>query len=664
MKKAFKILRYLVFAILGLVLLVIIVFYAYYGVKSSRNMSKLGVEAPLLKQDGKTFRDFNKNGKLDIYEDVRRPVEERVEDLLSQMTLKEKAGTMFITMILMNEDGSLMERPSPSNPFSFFLPTNSDMVANRLMNHFNVLQLAKPKQAAEWYDRLQKMAERTRLGIPITIASDPRHAFSENLGANLLAGDFSQWCEPIGLAATRDTALVQQFGDIARQEYLAVGIRLALHPMADLATEPRWARINGTFGEDAELSAAMVRAYIRGFQGKGIGHTSVACMTKHFSGGGPQKDGLDAHFPYGREQVYPGNNFDYHLIPFEEGAFKAGTAEIMPYYGVPMGQTSEDVGFAFNKDIITGLLRNRYGFGGVICSDWGLLTDTKIGNQVMLARAWGVENLSPLERAKKILDAGVDQFGGEASPELVVELVEKGMVPESRIDQSVRRLLLAKFKLGLFDQRYVNPELAEKIVGKEAFRKAGALSQRKSIVLLKNGDDGQDNRLLPLKVGTKIYVENIRPEVANKYGNLVDSVEDADVAILRLKAPFQPRNENFLERFFHQGDLDFKGPEKQRILDILERIPTIVDIYLDRPAVIPEIAEKSAGLLANFGAADEAVLDVIFGKFKPTGKLPFELPSSMEAVRKQKEDLPYDSENPLFHFGFGLSYGDSTLVLQ
>ena len=151
---------------------------------------------------------------------------------------------------------------------------------------------------------------------------------------------FSQWPEPIGLAATGDAALVQQFGDIARQEYLAVGIRVALHPMADLATEPRWARINGTFGEDAELASRMVSAYIRGFQGEKLGPHSVACMTKHFPGGGPQKDGEDPHFSYGKDQVYPGNNFDYHLIPFE-AAFQAGTAQIMPYYGMPVGTPSK-----------------------------------------------------------------------------------------------------------------------------------------------------------------------------------------------------------------------------------------------------------------------------------------------------------------------------------
>ena len=268
----------------------------------------------------------------------------------------------------------------------------------------------------------------------------------------------------------------------------------------------------------------------------------------------------------------------------------------------------------------------------------------------MPARAWGVEHLSLAERAQKVLDAGADQFGGEACPEVIVQLVREGKVSEARIDQSIRRLLRDKFRLGLFDNPFVDVDAAEKIVGQPDFRKSGELAQRKSIVLLKN-----EKNTLPLKNGLKIYVENIKPEAIAQYGEVVNDVSKADIAILRLNSPYEKRK-GLMESFFHAGDLDFKEPEKTRILNILNRVPTVVDIYLERPAVISEIAEKSAALLANFGANDGAVLDVIFGKFLPQGKLPFELPSSLEAVRKQKEDLPHDSENPLFPFGHGLSY--------
>lgn len=600
-------------------------------------------------ESGFGFRDLNKNGRLDPYEDPRRPIEERVEDLLSQMTLEEKAGMLFQQAIALNPDGALVEGEALGRPMS-----TTHMVFTQSMNHFNVLRGTRPGLMAQWYNRLQALAASTRLGIPVTISSDPRHAFSDNPATGFLAGAFSQWPEQLGLAATRDPALVEEFGDIARQEYLAVGIRLALHPMADLATEPRWARNNGTFGEEAELAALMTAAYIRGFQGKSLGPHSVACMTKHFPGGGPQQDGEDPHFPYGREQVYPGDNFRYHLIPFE-AAFAAGTAQIMPYYGMPIGTPLEEVAFGFNKQVISGLLREKYGFEGVVCTDWGLLTDSVREGKLLPARAWGVEHLSRPQRIKKALDAGVDQFGGESCPEEIVELVRSSQVPESRLDQSVRRLLRDKFRLGLFDNPAVDPVAADQIVGNSRFQERGAWAQRTSIVLLKN-DHVAGAPCLPLSGRPKIYVENIAPDVAGEYGQVVAAVEDADVAILRLQAPYQPRNGNFLERLFHAGDLDFKEPEKSRILGILARLPTIVDIYLDRPAVIPEIAAGSSALLANFGASAGAVLDVIFGRFSPSGKLPFELPSSMEAVRNQKSDLPHDSEHPLFPFGHGLTY--------
>ena len=459
----------------------------------------LGPEAPTQVHNSIQYRDLNKNDRLDIYENRHAPIEERVENLLSQMTLEEKAGLMFITMIGMKSDGSTMEKPilfadRMTVFFSFFLKKNAEMVASLKMNHFNIIQNLPVEILATWNNNIQKMAERTRLGIPVTIATDPRHGPGENPGANVYTEDFSHWPTALGLAATRDTLLVQEFGDIARQEYTAVGIRLALSPMADLATEPRWGRIAGTFGEDAELSAKMTKAYILGFQGDTIDYKSVLCMTKHFAGGGPQYNGEDPHFPYGKEQVYPGDNFDYHLIPFEKGAFQANTAQIMPYYGIPVGQTSEDVGFSFNREIITGLLRDKYAFEGIICTDWNIITDSGIDH----GRAWGVEHLTPLERTKKVLNAGCDQFGGESSPELIVELVKSGQISESRINESVRRLLRDKFRLGLFDNPFVDVDYAVSLVGNDEFVQKGKLAQKKSTVLLKN------ENLLPLKANRLI----------------------------------------------------------------------------------------------------------------------------------------------------------------
>ncbi len=603
-----------------------------------------------------TFRDLNKNGKMDVYEDSKQPLEARVNDLLKQMTIEEKAGMMFINGARVNDDGSIEDKPAQG--MFAFAPNGLNLIREKKMNHFNLWTVPSPDALAKWYNAMQKYVEdSTRLGIPITIASDPRNHFSNNIFA-MSAHTFSQWCEPLGLAAISDEKLTREFADDARQEYLAVGIRESLHPQIDLSTEPRWPRIAGTFGEDANLTAKMVKAYILGFQGEKLGSASVACMTKHFPGGGPQFEGLDPHFPFQKGQVYPGNNFNYHLIPFE-AAFAAHTAAIMPYYGVPMDSTHEHVGFSYNKGIITGLLRNKFHFDGVVCTDWGLVSDAHMGNVVWPARAWGVENLNTEERVQKIIDAGVDQFGGENIPEVVVKLVKDGKISEARIDSSVRRLLRQKFELGLFDNPFIDAVKANNIVGKPEFAKAGETSQRRAMTLLKNDNlpTGRQGKTLPLQQGLKIYVKNIDAKVAARYGTVVDNPKDADIAILRLNTPFYPVKSDIpMAQMFHHGDLDFKGIQKDSILQLLNTVPTIVDIYLDRPAVIPEISAKAKGLLADFGASDAAVLDVIFGKFKPGGHLPIELPSSMEAVRNQKEDVPYDSKDPLYKFGFGLSY--------
>jgi Beta-glucosidase-related glycosidases len=600
----------------------------------------------LATENGITFRDLNKNGKLDPYEDPRQPLESRIENLMGQMTLEEKAGMLFINGAAVNADGSIDDKPGTSGMARGAVP----QIVEKKMSHFNLWDIPGAQMVAKWQNDLQRFAEQTRLGIPITIASDPRNHFSQSI-FSMRANDFSQWCETLGFAAIGDPGLVRQFAEIVRQEYLAVGIRIALHPQIDLATEPRWPRISGTFGEDAHLTSLLAQAYIEGFQGKALNPQSVACMTKHFPGGGPQKEGLDPHFEFQKGQVYPGNNFDYHLIPFE-AAFAAKTAAIMPYYGVPINQTDENVAMSFNKAIITGLLREKYRYDGVVCTDWGLITDFRMPDTVWPARAWGVEHLTQAERVLKALDAGVDQFGGESCPELVVELVQIGRLSEARLDQSIQRLLRLKFQLGLFDNPFVDETRVPQVFGHPASVAAGVASQKRAMTLLKN-----DEHTLPLQGRPRIFVKNVDPSIAARYAVVVSTPKDADFAILRLATPWVPvETKNPIARSFHHGDLDFKEEAKAEILSLLQTVPTIVVLYLDRPDVIPEISAMAKALLAEYGASDVAMLDVLFGKASPEGRLPFELPSSMEAVRKQKADVPYDSENPLYHFGFGMSY--------
>ena len=634
----------------------------YY--EAEKLYSQLTPSPKILTAGNFSFRDLNKNERLDVYEDSREPVDKRVEDLLNQMTIEEKIGQMFITMIGMGRDGDLLDVPPIHKDILedplfevgiyFSLETNAEMIVKRKMSHFNILHAYTPEGIARFNNNLQGKAERTRLGIPVTIATDPRHGAREDEKGvgGIYTPSFSRWPTSLGLAATRDSTLVREFGEIAREEYKACGIRLALHPMADLATEPRWARINGTFGEDAELSAAMTYSYIKGFQGDTLSSESVITMVKHFSGGGPQKDGEDAHFPYGKEQVYPGNNFDYHLIPFTKGALPAKTGQIMPYYGIPVGQTKEEVGFGFNKEIITELLRDSLKFDGVVCTDWNIINTMPLAELAGGERSWGVENLTPEQRMKKAILAGVDQIGGETSTEQIINLVQRGEIEESRIDQSVRRILRDKFTIGLFDNPFVDvSKISEKLLKPDKIKK-GEIAQVKSTILLKN-----KNKILPLKNNLKCYLLGFRyKNQFSKYAEVISNPEDADYIIVRKDTPYDQREGTMLESFFHQGRLYYNEGELAELKRLSKTKKIISIVNLERGAVLTELDRLSEALLVDFGTQDHLMADILFGKEKPGGKLPIELPRSQQAADKQMEDLPYDSENPLYNFGHGLEY--------
>ncbi|BBH67344.1 beta-glucosidase [Actinoplanes sp. OR16] len=568
------------------------------------------------------------------YQDVSLSMEQRVEDLLSRMTLADKAGLLF------QQIASIGDFDAPG----IFGSASVRELLDQGLTHFNILFAPGAREIAEWHNALQDEALKHPLGIPVTISSDPRHSFTDNPATALLAGPFAQFPEPLGLAAIGSEELVARFADLTRREYLAVGIRAALHPQIDLATEPRWARQSATFGEDAELSTRLGVAYIKGLQaGTSIGPSSVSVMAKHFPGGGPQKDGEDPHFSYGREQVYPGDQFELHLGPFE-AAIEAGVAQLMPYYGMPVGLAGvEEVGFGFNKDIITGLLRERLGYDGIVCTDWGILSNT----------CWGVEHLSYEERMIKALEAGVDQFGGESRADVLVSLVKDGSITESRLDVSVRRLLREKFRLGLFEQPYVDADAAGQIVGTAEAREEGIAAQAAAHTLLINAAEGPAR--LPLAPGLRVYAEGVSD--LGERAVLVSDISDADVAVLKLSAPFEQRGDGTtVESFFRAGSLAFPDAEIERIARICATVPTIVDVYLDRPAILAPLASSAATLLANFGASEEAIVRVLFGDAEPQGSLPFDIPSSMEAVEAGRPDVPFDTVDPTFRFGHGLRY--------
>jgi beta-glucosidase len=292
----------------------------------------------------------------------------------------------------------------------------------------------------------------------------------------------------------------------------------------------------------------------------------------------------------------------------------------------------------------------------VVCTDWGIIEGFSLaGIELVEAKDWGVEHLEIEDKIVLALNAGVDQFGGNSNTKQLLSAVENGKVTEARLESSVRRLLKVKFELGLFDNPYVDEELARQVVGNDAYMKEGANIQRKSMVLLKN-QLVTGKPILPLKEGLKMYIEHIDKQIASQYGNIVEEPAQADVAIIRLQTPFEAREDDFIEQFFHQGTLEFEPDEVDRLVSIANSVPTVFFVYMDRPPVMPEINSAAKGLVAEFGSYDSAVLDIAFGKTTPEGKLPFEIPSSMDAVKAQNEDVPYDSFNPLYPFGYGLHF--------
>ena len=616
---------------------------------------KSGTSVRVITKGNDEYRDLNGNGHIDLYEDHNVSSSERAEDLLSKMTLEEKVGQMFHPPISLQ--GGLISKIM--NLASGKADSTESLILEKHISHFNLYGSPNPLELAEKLNFLQSISEKTRLGIPLTISSDPIHEVPRGGGiAAFSLKGFSKWPSQLGFASIRDPKIIKEFSEIASKEYLAVGIRTALHPMSDLATDPRWARNFGTFGSNADLSSDLTKAYMEGFQGNVIDNESVLTMVKHFPGGGPQEDGLDPHLYSGRNQVYPGDNFDYHLKPFK-AAIDNGLKVIMPYYGIPVDQTRENVAMAYNKDILTNLLRKKMGFEGVICTDWGIIS----------GRHWGVDELSIKERYKKSILAGVDQYGGESSPEYIINLVREGVISEERIDYSVKKILVNKFELGLFDEPFVDESNVDTVVGIESHVVKGLEAQRKSIVLLNNRIT-EGKAMLPIKKMNRIFSDGFNVEILDRYCEIVQKPEDADYILLKLGTVFngnQPSGidrpiDNFLSSMFPNSDLNFNEEilSKVRKYASIGNLITVVD--LNRPAILEEIDSLSQGLIGVFGVLDETVLDVIFGDFNPSGKLPFDIPSSMKEVEEQKSDVPDDTSNPTFKYGYGLSYSENKIT--
>ncbi len=512
-----------------------------YRLITQRGGATLGVSsAPILEVDSFAFKDLNRNGALDVYEDWRQPALVRAQDLAAQLSIEEIAGLMLYSG----------HQSIPGSSYGFGGATyGGKSLAESGMKSWDltdqqrkfleednlravlVTTVESPEVAARWNNNVQAFVEALGHGIPANNSSDPRNEPSATAEFNMGSGGrISMWPTPLGLAATFDPAIVEQFGHTASEEYRALGIATALSPQIDLATEPRWSRFNGTFGEDPELDIAMARAYVDGFQttdgsADGWGNQSVNAMVKHWPSGGPEEGGRDAHFNYGKYAVYPGGNFATHMRPFTEGAFqlaggtKSATA-VMPYYTISYGvdPSGKNVGNSYNHYIISDLLRDKYAFGGVVCTDWNITYDNA-SIESFDGKCWGTETLTVAQRHYEVIKAGVDQFGGNNDKGPVLEayrmwVEEFGEASaRERFEASAVRLLMNSFRTGLFENPYTDPAWATSVVGNPVFMQWGYEAQQKSVVMLKN-----HGGVLP-KQSARAYVpQRLYPQTAGMFG--------------------------------------------------------------------------------------------------------------------------------------------------
>lgn len=567
----------------------------------------------LIEAEDYEFKDLNKNNKLDPYEDWRLSAQKRAEDLAGRMSLEQIVGLMLYSShqsIPAASDGfgggtynGKPHNKSDAAP-SALTDQQETFVREDNLRHVLITSVQSPSVAAKWNNNIQMLAEGMGLGIPVNIASDPRHGASADAEYNAGAGgDISRWPENIGLAATFDPGLVKQFGEIASKEYRGLGIATALSPQIDVATDPRWSRVAGTFGGDAELSSDMARAYVDGFQtskgetaiANGWGYHSVNAMIKHWPGGGAEEGGRDGHYDYGKYTVYPGNNFDEHLLPFQAALKLDGptgnASAVMPYYTISYNQSPYDlnVGNSYSNYMINGLLRDGFGYEGVVCTDWGITEDRGPRGGWGGGRPWGVEDIEVgedvkdlipghqedkgaagrlIERHYMILMAGVDQFGGENEAWPIIAAYKLGAkrvgepLMRSRFERSAVRLLKNMFRTGLFEDPYLDPQVSDETLGAPEYMTAGYEAQLKSIVMLKNGT-GSGSHVLPLPNDTKVFIPDafetnadaffppseieeswynpVRNALVDRYMQRVESPEEADAAIVFADGPIGGR---------------------------------------------------------------------------------------------------------------------------
>ena len=572
------------------------------------------------------------------------------------------------------------------------LPSTTTLLKEWFNRHVILRANATPADMADWMNEAHAVCEQCEHFIPVAAASNSRNENGELVfGMNDAGGVLATWPGTLGIAAAVKgyrIDLVDKFAATVRREWNACGLRKGYMYMADTMTDPRWQRTYGTFGEDPELISEIMTHIIPGIQGsdKGVTADGVAVTTKHFPGGGARENGFDPHYAAGQWNVYatPGSLETYHLPPFA-AAVKAGTASVMPYYSKPAAEKSapqhdlqgneidmQPYGFAYNHYFIDTMLRGQMGFTGYINSDTGIAHNM----------AWGVEMLDVPERIGFAVNhAGVDiisglfdnEAGQQAYDRAYSDYYDTHPVPQgfakeqlvltdAALDRAVTRTLTELFALGMFDDLYRDPEEAERVVANPEDWAAAAEAHRRSVVLLKN--DGT----LPISEGKKIYAEAFlkNPEQAQaatqalrselKDCTLVEDAAEADVALLFVSpssGEYFNATPGYLEldicenKTVHNVDAEGRPTAEthtettlsgaQRLAEIAAAVhanggKVISNINFTLAWQVGNVERISDVLLAGFDTYRDATLDVIFGRFAPTGKLPITLPKGDEVL--------------------------------
>ena len=586
----------------------------------------------IIEVDGYQFIDLNSNGELDVYEDWRQGADTRAADLVSQMTVREKISQMQHPTFLPRADGEI---PSYLQEWC-----NEEGIGMLLIRELNSVEAA-----ANTINIIQEYAEGSRLGVPVLVSMDSVHGLSYVSGSTVTPHN-------LALAATWDEELVTKLAEIAREEHLAVGVRMALSPDADLITDPRWGRNQECYSEDADVVQSLIVAAVQALQGGSeLTEDSVIATVKHFPGSGGQTDGVD-----GTPLTIQEDSIDLHLAGFR-AAIEAGVAAVMPYgYStVPyLGGDAVENSADQSAAVMTDLLRGELGYTGLIQTDWGL-------NFV------GATN------------AGADILGG-AGVRSTRQLVEG--VDEERLTDACRRILIAKFQLGIFENPYVDEENAAQVLGSEEHRAVAKEAAARSFTLLKYenasplagqklvvaGTLAEDVRALnsgwtakdPMELAGTTILEAFQNKAGSENVTYIPDASQvpadlsgttAVVVIGEASGTHEPA--------WGTDTLEFPQEQVDLVKALKDAGANVVEVVLmNRAYVMTDMVDMADSVLLAYRpgvtCGAEAIADALFGETAITGKTPFQIPRTMEQVLNQREDLPKDIQDPLFEYGFGI----------